>query len=86
VLSFGNFGKNVLSTEPVQNFDLSLFKSVTVKERYKAELRVESFNTFNIMNLGAPGFTLGSPTFGVISSLATGKQPRQLQLGLKFAF
>jgi len=46
-------------------------------------LRIESFNTFNIMNLGAPGNTLGSPTFGII---AQGKQPRQLQFGMKLLF
>jgi outer membrane receptor protein involved in Fe transport len=86
VLSYGNAGKNILSTEPVPNIDLSLFKRFDFTERYKAELRIESFNTFNIMNLGTPGSTLGSPTFGVISSLATGKYPRQLQFGLKLAF
>jgi len=86
VLSYGNTGKNILSTEPVPNIDLSLFKRFDFTERYRAELRIESFNTFNIMNLGIPGSTLGSPTFGRISSLATGKLPRQLQFGLKLAF
>lgn len=86
VLSYGNAGKNILSTEPVQNIDFSLFKRFDFTERYRAELRIESFNTFNIMNLGAPGATLGSPTFGIITGLAQGKQPRQLQFGMKFLF
>jgi len=86
VLSFGNFGKNVLSTAGVQNIDLSLFKKFPIKEQFSVELRIESFNTFNIMNLGEPGTTLGDPTFGRISTLATGKQPRQLQFGLKLLF
>ena len=86
VLSYGDAGKNLLYTEGVSNIDLSLFKRFTIKERYRAELRIESFNTFNIMNFGAPGSTLGSPTFGRISSLAMGKYPRQLQFGLKFSF
>jgi outer membrane receptor protein involved in Fe transport len=86
VLSYGNFGKNVLSTESVQNIDLSVFKKFAIRERYIWELRFESFNTFNIMNLGAPGITLGTPTFGRISSLATGTRPRVLQFGVKFSF
>lgn len=86
VLSYGNFGKDVLYTAPVQNIDLSLFKRFDFTERYKAELRIESFNTFNIMNLGAPGSTLGSPTFGIITSIAQGKAPRQLQFGMKVLF
>lgn len=86
VLSYGNAGKNLLYTAPVQNIDMSLFKKFALREHAAAELRIESFNTFNIMNLGAPGNTLGSPTFGRISSLATGKQPRILQFGLKLSF
>ena len=86
VLSYGNFGKDVLYTAPVHNVDLSLFKRFEFTERFKAELRIESFNTFNIMNLGAPGNTLQSPKFGIITSIAQGKQPRQLQFGMKLLF
>jgi len=86
VLSYGNTGKNILSTAGVQNVDLSLFKKFVIEEHFVAELRFESFNTFNIMNLGGPGITLGTPTFGRISSLATGKYPRVFQFGLKLSF
>jgi hypothetical protein len=86
VLSFGNFGKNVLSTASVQNIDLSLFKKLAITEKIAGELRFEAFNVLNIMNLGAPDITLGSPSFGRVSTLAAGKQPRQLQFALKFYF
>jgi hypothetical protein len=57
-----------------------------ITEKFVAELRIESFNVFNIMNLGAPDITFGSPSFGRVSTLAAGKQPRQLQFALKFYF
>ncbi len=87
VLSYGNAGKNILSTASVQNVDLSLFKKFAIRERFVWELRFESFNTFNIMNLGGPvSTTLGSPTFGRVASLAQGKYPRVFQFGLKLSF
>ncbi len=86
VFSYGNFGKNVLYTEGVQNVDISLFKTVPIGERYSVELRIESFNAFNIQNLGSPNVTLGNPNFGRIGSLAGGTKPRVFQFGLKFIF
>jgi hypothetical protein len=84
LFSYGNAGKNILNAPGVNNIDLSLFKKFPIKESWSVELRVESFNTFNIINLGAPDTTLGSSTFGVITSV--GSPPRVLQFGLKLAF
>ena len=86
VFSYGNAGKNLLYTDSVQNLDLSLFKQFAIRERFIWELRFESFNTLNIMNLGGPGIGLGTPTFGVVSTLAQGKYPRVIQFGLKVSF
>ena len=86
ILSYGDFGKNVLSTAGVQNIDLSLFKTVPIGERYSVELRIESFNAFNIQNLGAPNEVLGNANFGQVSGLAQGNSPRVFQMGLKFVF
>jgi len=86
VLQYGDAGKNILSTASVQNIDISLFKRIPITERFGLEVRIESFNAFNIQNLGGPGQVLGSPNFGRVSSLAAGKQPRVFQFGLKFLF
>ncbi len=86
ILSYGDFGKNLLSTAGVQNIDLSLFKTVPIGERYSVELRIESFNAFNIQNLGAPNEVLGNANFGRVSGLAQGKFPRVFQMGMKFVF
>ncbi len=73
------------------NMDFSMFKSVPLaKERWSLQLRVETFNIFNIQNLDAPGVgsgnsvRVGNASVGTITGLAV--QPRQLQFGLSLVF
>jgi hypothetical protein len=50
------------------------------------QLRADAYNVFNIVSLNAPsgnGATVGSSTFGQITSASA---MRQLQLGLRFTF
>jgi len=91
--SFGNLGKNAFRGPAVFNIDLSLFKSLPLpREGWNLQLRVESFNVFNIQNWDAPGVPSGSGTSVQIRSSGEGKitglagQPRQIQFGLKFVF
>ncbi len=73
------------------NLDLSLSKNTSITERFRLQFRAEAFNFLNHVNLGMPGggFVPGadgkniSGTFGLISSA---RDPRQVQLGLKFIF
>jgi len=88
--SFG--GGNVSRTLPnvreegENNFDLSLFKNTYFGPEGKLDVqfRLETFNTFNRVQFGFPGNTLGAAGFGVISS--DNNIPRQIQLGMKFIF
>jgi len=48
------------------------------------ELRLESFNLTNNVNLGAPNTTLSAGSFGRITSL--GGDPRIIQFGVKYGF
>ncbi len=84
--SYGNFGRNVLSTDHVFNTDLSLFKNIPLgKERLgHLELRFEFFNAFNVINLGVPGTTVDQGDAGRVTSVAL--PPRELQFGLKYLF
>jgi hypothetical protein len=86
--SFGNLGKNVLYSSNVYNVDLSVFKQFQLGENAQRALqfRAEAFNVLNIMNYGIPGTTASQPGFGVISGIASGTLPRQLQLALKLTF
>jgi hypothetical protein len=80
---FGNARKDTIVGPGLVNFNLSLFKSVSLTERMKVELRFESFNTFNhvqFQNLDT-GFTDGN-----FSKPTTTYDPRTLQLGAKFSF
>jgi hypothetical protein len=86
VLSFGNFGRNVLRSSIVNNVDFSLFKNIPAGEKVQIQFRAESFNMLNIMSYGVPNGLLNQPTTARVTSLAQGINPRQMQLGLKLQF
>jgi len=87
----GNVGRNVFNGPGVNNWDLVLAKTTTVTERIKFELRFESYNMFNRVQLGTPGNSIASPgTFGV-STFQVGRPDgtagsRQIQFGAKVHF
>jgi hypothetical protein len=77
------------------NMDVSLTKDVFLTETKHLQFRAEAFNVFNHMVLGTPGASIapsysnGSISYGsagVITGLAAGNAPRELQLALKFMF
>jgi hypothetical protein len=71
----------------IVNFDLSMSKSVKVRESMSLQFRAEAFNAMNTPHFSNPGTTCctaQSAGFGVITGTAT--PPRQLQLGLHFRF
>jgi hypothetical protein len=83
---FGNEGVGVARSPGLVNFDFSIFKNFDVREGMRVQLRTEVFNATNTPYFGAPGsvgLTLGTPTFGRVTSAG---DPRVLQLGLKLLF
>jgi hypothetical protein len=71
----------------IENLDMSIFKSFSVTERYKVELRSEFFNTFNHVNFGNPSANAAPaalPTFGKL--LTTIGDPGEIQFALKVYF
>ena len=83
---FGNESRtdNALRGPGVANWDISLFKQISIHENATIELRVEAFNIFNRVQFGNPDMTRGSGTFGVITSQLN--NPRALQLSGRFSF
>jgi hypothetical protein len=81
--TFGNAGKWVVRGPG--SIDLSAFalKDVRVIERLKVQLRVESFNVANHMNLQDINTQLGNRAFGQISGVGA---PRYFQFGVKAIF
>lgn len=84
VFTFGNAGRNILRSDWVRTFDLSVFRQFPIGERVRVELRGEAFNAFNTPIFGIPITDMNSINFGRVTSAAVG--PRQMQLSLKISY
>jgi len=82
---FGNAAKDAVKGPGIQNWNMSLFKSIafTSSERVHFDLRFESFNTFNHANPQGVNMNNHDSNFGKITS---DYGPRTLQLGGKLVF
>ncbi|WP_198137682.1 TonB-dependent receptor domain-containing protein [Terriglobus sp. TAA 43] len=84
--TLGTTSRNSLYGPHYRHFDVSLFKDFQLPEKAVLQLRAEAFNLSNTPNFGQPGSTLGTSTFGVINSLRTNAQGRQLQFAARLSF
>jgi hypothetical protein len=83
--TFGNLSRTLPMRGPGQvNWDASLFKSVNIMERVKAQFRLEALNLMNTPLFAAPNGSFGSSSFGKITTQVNFS--RQLQLALRFSF
>ena len=87
--TWGNLGRDALIGPGLADVDLSLFKSVRVREKTTAQFRGEVFNVLNRANFASPNTTVFSsgaisPSAGLISSTVTSS--RQIQFGVKLIF
>ena len=82
---FGSAPKDAIKGPGIQNWNISLFKSIpfTKGEGPRLDLRFESFNTFNHMNPQGVNLNNHDANFGKVTS---DYGPRTLQLGGKFIF
>ena len=89
IVLFGNSVRRVGRGPHSRNTDFSLFKNFRPVERVNIQFRAEAFNltntpTFFLPSASSPALTIGTPSFGKLSSSsATG---RQVQFGLKVNF
>jgi hypothetical protein len=90
--SFGNVGRNTIQGPGNRVWDFSMFKFFKLSERSNLEFRAEFFNVLNHTNFlfaksgpqnGNPATVLGDPRFG---TLTASRDPRQIQLAMKFSF
>jgi len=83
--TFGNLSRNIPYLGPgIDNWDLSLFKTVTIKERFSAQFRAEALNGFNHPQFASPYTNISQKTFGQLNFQAN--IPRALQLGIRFGW
>ncbi len=80
---YGTVRRNALVGPGIKSFDMSFNKNFQISDD-RLEFRVEIFNLPNTAIWGQPGSTLGTPTYGVITS--TRLDSRQIQIGLKYVF
>ena len=99
---FGTSGFNTLRGPGIANVDVGIFREFVVKERIKAQLRVEAFNFTNTPHFGNPGANVSNLQlnpdrsirnlggFTEITSLANtgrdGIDERVFRLGLRISF
>lgn len=84
--TFGNATRNGFFGPHLFMADMSLLKSFDLPEKMSMQIRIESFNTFNHVDLGQPTTTVDSPTAGKIFALANLAQMRKWQFGLRLKF
>ncbi len=80
---FGNEGRNGVRGPGYAALDVSAVRSIELGRETRLELRIESFNVTNAVNLGLPVADLNSANFGRILSAAP---PRLMQFGVKLIF
>jgi len=70
------------------NVDASLAKDFKLRDRINTNFRADFFNAFNHPRFAGPDANVRDGNFGTISegNLATGYNPRQIQLAAKFNF
>ena len=92
----GSEGRNQLIGPRLRRGDLSIFKTVPIREHLKLELRAECFNFTNTPNFAQPNAVIagysasGTPLttngFGSITSTSYGSSGRQFQFAGRFSF
>ena len=86
VFVFGNSPRNPLVGPGTHAANLSLFKTfhMPFSDHHTLQIRVEAFNALNTPQFSNPSASLGSTTFGKITS--TRLNNRELQFALKYRF
>ncbi len=91
--TFGNVARSINYLGPgMANWDISLFKTVAIKERFKAQFRAEALNAFNTPDFANPntqfqGVDKNGNAIGNFGRLVyQANLPRELQLGLRLYF
>jgi hypothetical protein len=83
---FGNAGRNNLRGPDFFEADLSIFRTFSVSERVKFQLRAEALNATNHANFNLPDTNVNSSTFGYITSTFGPNQQRQWRFGARLSF
>ena len=81
--TFGNAPRTLCCNPPINNWDMGVFKSTPVGERFQVEFRAEIFNVFNHAQFYGVDGNSANTTFGQPQKV---RDPRLLQFALKVIF
>jgi hypothetical protein len=87
--AYGNSGYDMLRGPRFQDWDMNLQKNVVFKERYKVQLRADSFNIFNHPSFNTPNAAISNTsTVGTITSTSgtPSYEARTIEFAAKFSF
>lgn len=83
-------GRNILQGPGTKDVDFSVFRTIPLREAANLELRSEFFNLFNTPQFDNPGNSVGTSTFGIVSSAGSPttlqRVSREIQLAAKITF
>jgi hypothetical protein len=79
----GNSPRGIINGPPTKRVDFTMTKILQFGEDFKIEIRGETFNIFNHTNFRALSTNVTAATFGQVTTV---RDPRTVQLGIKFLF
>jgi trimeric autotransporter adhesin len=83
--TFGNVSRTISARGPgLFNWDVSIFKTFSIREGIKAQIRAEALNATNTPQFGTPNTNINSSAFGTITTQVN--NPRLIQLGARVTF
>jgi len=80
---FGDAGRNILEGPGQVTVDMSLNKTITIKEYRSLDLRITANNIFNMVNFSSLGTVVNSTTFGQVTGAGT---MRRVTVQARFRF
>ncbi len=83
---FGTAGRNTIRAPHLSNYDFSLFRGFSIKERFTVELRGEFYNVTNTPHFSNPNGNVSSAAFGTITTTLSGYGNRQVQTAVRITF
>jgi hypothetical protein len=81
--TFGDAGRNILEGPGQVTLDMSLNKTIQIKEFRALDLRITANNIFNMVNFSSLGTTVNSTTFGEVTGVGT---MRRVTVQARFRF
>ena len=81
--TYGDAGRNILEGPGQVSVDMSLNKTITIKEYRSLDLRITANNIFNMVNFTSLGTVVNSTTFGEVTGAGT---MRRVTVQARFRF